>query len=185
MATNLYTFTFANRSRAMAWLIIFLLYLTICPDTEAQTRYSKQIVGRWEIHKLFYDTTVVLDIDHWDRHIQQNLAQLRLLKPDYTPEDSLQEIIHLENTKNHLKNVFLEFRKDGTYSRTDFKQRKISLDIITGRYKIIRKTNTLIMTDDNGKQTGADLTIKEDVLILVFEIDRKNQGIVMHYKKVF
>jgi hypothetical protein len=148
----------------------------------AQKVRKKELIGEWHLVKLKLDSTVIVDINNVENLKEKNLGILRKSKPDYTKEDSLREMEHVDESVAEIRKIFFRFNKDNTYSNTKIERKGIiTSEVEHGSYKLLTKKASIILTDSKGVQS--DFAIKLNKEIVSMRVTSGGKTVSMELKK--
>ncbi|HWZ22099.1 MAG TPA: hypothetical protein VNW06_05565 [Cytophagaceae bacterium] len=162
---------------SLGFLIFFINSIA-----QAQKISKKDIIGEWHLIRLKLDSTVIIDINKIDEIKGKNLGILREIKPDYTKEDSLKEIEHVDKGVAEIKKIFFQFNKDNTYTNREVKGGGTITDgVENGRYELLSKKSSIRLKDSKGNQSNLGIKIKDGVLSMT--VITEERTILMEFKK--
>jgi hypothetical protein len=142
---------------------------------------KKDILGKWFIKNYQVDSLVIVDNKNPLNVVRQNMYQLKKIKPDYSPSDSIEYATQVIKNMNSFENYFIEFRKDGTYKNTKIVRGQVTKDTEEGQFELVKSKQTLIQVDSQKRTSENKIEIENDLLRLFINIgDRKT---IMTFEK--
>lgn len=100
--------------------IILLLSILLALSLNNQAQDSlvfRNIIGRWQINKVYLDSAKIFDAYNDAVAIQYNF-KTRKLSVDFNKKDSLEKVEEIQKQMENFKKISIEIKNDSTYIMT-------------------------------------------------------------------
>lgn len=159
---------------------VIILLCTLTSYSYGQVT-KKDILGKWLLIEFQADNTLIVDTQNPMNVVNQNMHQLKKIKPNYSSTDSVEYVNQIMTGMATFDNYFIEFFKSGEYRNTKIVRGRVTNETEEGKFKFIKSRQTIIQVDKKQRTSENRIEMSNKVLRLFIDIGDKKA--IMAFKK--